>query len=325
CPVGTAIIKTQSDAALLSSCWPSFDGYIVVSSFNGDLDLGPIQKIGGNLTIMGNQELRSVIASKLSSIQGSLNVGNLTSLETLSMPNLTNAGNVYLSSLPKLSTVQFKQALITNNVVMTDTALTSPPDFMQTVALMEISNNTQMSSVNLSIESATRLVVGMNGSNLTAFMPNLTTATIVKIKGVSQLDLPTLQSVQRDMLVSDNDFERLSLPSLVSIDFDLQISNNSRLEDLSLPLFQSIGGDLKVQGNPSLRDVPLSKLSNVGGVMNLNGTFSSLTIPEIASVQGDMNIWTTDKFSCDPLIDYKEKGVIKGSLSCMASNTNPST
>jgi hypothetical protein len=118
-----------------------------------------------------------------------------------------------------------------------------------------------------------------------------------------------------------------SIGSSSSTANSLQIQNNADLSSVQFPSLTSLGGSLQFAANPDLNAINgFNQLTNVGGNVDLTGNFQSVSLPDLDSVGGGINIQSTNPaFQCPSNIgEDRTNGVVKGKgFVCAGNIKNP--
>jgi hypothetical protein len=105
----------------------------------------------------------------------------------------------------------------------------------------------------------------------------------------------------------------------------LSILNNEQASDVAFPALTAIAGNLQIANNPDLTAINgFGQLANVGGNVDLTGDFQSVSLPDLNSVGGGVNIQSSNpNFQC-PIGSDRTNGVIKGKgFVCVGNIKNP--
>jgi hypothetical protein len=101
----------------------------------------------------------------------------------------------------------------------------------------------------------------------------------------------------------------------------LIIGNFPSLTNFSFPNLANIQSNFLVENNPQVSGINMPGLSNVGGNLDLTGNFNSLQLPDLAAVNGGVNVETTStNFQCPSNIHGSTKG---SAFNCEGNVTHP--
>ena len=302
-------------------------GSVLVTGTAGTLNLNGVRSISGDLSITQVITLTSFSAPSLQSISGTFRLVNLTILNSLNMPQLTTVGDIDWEILPALQTPTFGGITQADNILITDTQLSSLNFFnLNNVGDFNINNNFYLQSVSQSNLMVVRsaLSIAFNGPQLACNFPNLVTMQNGTFRQAASVTLSSLNNVTGDLGFIQNSFSTILLPNLTSIQSSLSFVNNSGLNNVTAPQLKSVGGTLLIANNSNYNDIEFNTVTDVGGSVDWTGTFSKASLSSITTIRGGLNVQTTaNNFTC-PFDSLRSNGVVQGNtFVCTGNITAP--
>ncbi|PWY93742.1 GPI-anchored cell wall organization protein Ecm33 [Aspergillus sclerotioniger CBS 115572] len=324
----TITISSQSDLDSYATC-PTLKGNVEISEHaSGDLTLSGVYSITGGLSCTDGSNITSLSSSSLSSIGEAFKLDGLTTLTTLSFTNLTSVGSISWTALPELQALDFTKGVSqAGSVEITNTGLTSLDGIsLKTVGAFDITENTNLKTVNVNeLTNATGLInFAGNLDSLEIILPNLGTGTNMTIRNVSGVSLPSLETLSGQLGFWGNTFNNFSAPNLTST-ADLVFDDNTKLANISMPVLKTVNGGFQIARNDKLKGIDFPDLKEVTGAIDFSGDFDSVSLSALTEVKGGFNMQSTGNFSCSAFKTLRENNVIRGTYTCKASTTDPTT
>ncbi|KAI4134470.1 MAG: hypothetical protein LQ341_006020, partial [Variospora aurantia] len=286
---GTLTIASTADASALASC-TTYSGSVAIETglaYDRDQNghqrvvVETVRTIAGNLTVTGAIDLSSLTFSSLRSI-GGFELGGLTVLSELSMPQLTEVRELNFTALPALQTLDFGGTGLTqaSSILITNTGLSTLMGInnLEQVDTFNVNNNQALQNISLQVTSITNsLDIDANDGYQTGLVtrfPMLETATNMTFRNCSSIMLPSLANVTQDLGFYGNTFEMFDAPNLTSAG-GLIFVDNTLLTNISLPKLTSINATYQIANNTMLKQVNgFTQLSIVKGALDFSGNFS---------------------------------------------------
>lgn len=326
---GDVTITTSDDATPLNGCNP-YRGTVTISSdAAGQIDLGSVQAISGDLTCKNASQLTAISANYLSSIGGTFDLEEIQILSSLNFGALSGVNEINWIALPGLQALNFGQGVQkANNIYISNTGLTTLSGIeLEAVGEMNINNNIYLTTINVnSLTNVTRsLSFSANGMNLDIEFPNLENAANLTFIDVSKVSMPSLSLVRNALGFYDDAFESFVAPNLTAVGGTIAFVNCSALNNVSMPELTQLNGGLFLANNTELMAIDgFPALKGIGGDINFYGTFDSVMLPSLVDVKGASNVYTSSSNSsiCDVFSGLKSKQVIKGKNTCDTSSSN---
>lgn len=286
---GTLTIASTADASALASC-TTYSGSVAIETGlayskdqngNQQVEVQTVKTITGNLTVTGAISLSSLTFGSLQSI-GGFELGGLTVLSELSMPQLAQVQQLNFTALPALQTLDFGGTGLTkaSSVLITNTGLSSLTGInnLQQVDTFNVNNNQALQNISLQVTSISKsLDIEANDgyqTGLTTSFPMLETAMNMTFRNCSSISLPALANVTEDLGFYGNTMETFAAPNLTSAG-GLIFVDNTALTNISLPQLTSINATYQIANNTMLKQVNgFTKLSVVKGALDFSGNFT---------------------------------------------------
>lgn len=327
CQDPTATVASPADATTVAKCG-KFDGSIVISkSYSGPIDLGGLQRIGGDLTALDNENITSLSAGFLQEIGGALSLRNLINLSSMQLQRLSSVNTIEWVTLRRLTGATLGTTGITkaSSILIADTTIKNLDGInVDSLSFLNLNNNRDIVTFKSNIKTVSdQIIIDSNGLKMQMEMPNLIWAANLTISNVTTFSAPSLKTVNGSMFFSSNYFTSVSFPNLTSLqEGTFSFVSNPQLANLTAPLLANIGGGLVIANNTALGSVNgFSKLENVGGAIALRGSFESFGLPALDDVRGAVEITSTKdiKQSCDKF-NTDKGGEVQGGITCVSSN-----
>ena len=245
------------------------------------LSIDDVEEIDGNFTINNAVNLASIQFAALKSITG-LQLGGLTVLSELSMPQIETISRLNLTALPALQQFSFGGDGVAEatNVLITNTGLNSLKglDNLETVESFNVNNNNALQNVSLSVTSIKNAVKieANNGdqSGTAVSFPQLETARNLTFRNCSSVELPSLMNVSDYLGLYGNTFETFVASNLTSTG-GLVFVDNTALTNISIPEIMSVNASCQIANNTMLKKIDgIQKLSVVTASLDFNGNFT---------------------------------------------------
>lgn len=239
---GTTTISNKATATSLAKC-KVFDGDVRVESYQqSQLTISGISNITGQLYIGYGNNVTSVVADDLVTIQQELSVGSIDSLLSLHFSSLKNLGSLSLGYLPNLS--DFTTAADFGNVTsirIQKTALTNLDSLKpKSVGSLHVEKNPYLNRVSLPLISSDGYVSFQdNGPDLELLLPYLQMAYNLTISDRKNANISSLTYVNRSVSLFDNGFQTILLPKLLTTNI-LMIWNNTSMNTLEIPVLVNV-------------------------------------------------------------------------------------
>lgn len=335
----TFTVTKTADVSQIASC-TTYSGSVAIptdiedaadSNGHNSLSIEGVQKIVGNLTINDAVNLASVTLKDLKSITG-LQLGGLTVLSELSMPQVQTVSRLNLTALPALQQFSFGNSGVSEaqSILITNTGLTSLKglDKLDQVDNFNVNNNNALQNVSLAvstIKNAIRIEANNGDQSGTAVsFPMLESAMNMTFRNCSSVELPSLANVSQYLGFYGNTFESFAAPNLTTTG-GLVFVDNTALSNISIPDITSVNNSFQIANNTMLKKIDgIQKVSVVTGSIDFNGNFSELNLPNLKQVRGAFNLQTSAEFDCAPYDDAKKKkGIIKGKYVCAGAQSKP--
>ncbi|PWY86232.1 GPI-anchored cell wall organization protein Ecm33 [Aspergillus heteromorphus CBS 117.55] len=324
----TITIASQTDLDTYATCTTLKGDVEISSSASGDLTLSGVTSITGSLSCTGASNVTSLTASALSSIGSAFTLDGLTTLTTLSFTNLSSVGSISWTALPELQSLDFTKGVSeAGDVLITNTGLTSLDGIsLTTVGKFDITENTNLKTVNVNeLTNATGLInFAGNMDSLQIILPNLGTGTNMTFRNVSGVSIPSLETLSGQLGFWGNTFGNFSAANLTTTG-DLVFDDNTDLSNISMPVLKTVNGGFQIARNDKLKEITFPDLEEVTGAIDFSGDFDSVSLSALTEVKGGFNMQSTGNFSCSAFKTLRENNVIRGTYTCKANTTDPTT
>ena len=282
-------ITASADAGQIASC-TTYSGSVAIqtdvsdaqdSSGHNGLSIEGVEVIDGNVTVNNAINLATLAFPDLQEI-GALQLGGLTVLSDLRMPQISSIDRINLTALPALQQFSFGNTGVTksNSILITNTGLTTLKglDQLDSVSSFNVNNNPGLQNVSLaisSIKNAIRIEANNGDQNGTeASFPQLQSAMNMTFRNCSSVSLPSLTNVSQYLGFYGNSFESFTAPNLTTTG-GLVFIDNTALANISIPGLTSINGSFIIANNTELEKVDgIQKLATVISSLDFNGNFT---------------------------------------------------
>lgn len=327
CSQPTATINAQADVAQYTGC-SSLRSVLISSNAAGAISLDGPEEITGDLTALNAGALTSFGSSSIERIGGAFTLTNLTLISDLSFVRLAEVREIAWSALPALDILGFttnvrkaSRVLITNTFLSTLNGIN-----LNTVDVLNINNNNRLREFSTQVGNITQaLNIDANGRNLKVTFPNLIWAANATFRNVSEVNIPSLRTVNGSLGFYGNYFQSLSAPNLTSVgqfstgNGGLAFVANANLANITIPVLQSVGGAFQIANNSALTAIDFPEVQDVGGAVDFSGNFSTPELPALRNVRGGFNLQSTAEIDCTGYRSQHSSGVIQGRFTCLTT------
>ncbi|KAF5101954.1 hypothetical protein D0Z00_000609 [Geotrichum galactomycetum] len=325
----TLTASSQSDLDTIASC-SSFEGDIILTSPLQSAVIAGVTSISGSLIARNVTSLQTLSAPNLSNISESLSLEILRSLNSVSLPRLVDVGDISLVTLNALGAVTLEDGITkAKSLVVSDTTIKSLDGFnLRTIDTLNINNNRYLTSITFILESVSNILdFSSTGSNVQVSFPSLVWANNITVRDTNSVSLPKLSKINSTLSFTNNTVQSISLPNLEEVGGSVAIVSNSQLTNASFPALESIGGAFMIVNNtklPSILGFPV--LNTIGGAIDFVGSFDNATLPELSVVRGGVDIESTsEEFNCSSWNQAQKDSVIRGdSYQCKGASVSTS-
>lgn len=310
-------IYSAGDLAAISDC-AVLSGNLHISHFDMDtIHLGSIKEIKGDFTVRNISNLIRIEATSLTSIGKIFELNTLNSLTSLSFPKLESVETMKWQVLPILTFVNLDTGIKTiNSVILSDTSLTGFGGFnVDTLHTLSINNNRFLENIESSVSEITGdLLIAANARNIKVSLPNLTWVKSMTIKDTEEINLDSLQVIEKSADFSNNKFKALHLPKLKSTGTTLSIINNKKLDDIEFDNLSEVGGGLMIIDNEKIKKIDFfPSLRSVGGAIEFHGDISSNHFDDLKIIKGSAILKSSsDLFDCSDWMKNEVGRVVRG-------------
>jgi hypothetical protein len=272
----TTTIQSNGDASAIASC-STFSGSIAIATgAAGDIALNGIKKIAGTLSATNNSGVTTLSGDSLESID-QFELTDVTSLDTISFPQLTTVKTLQWISVSVLANLDFASLLSkADGIDIENTNLLSLQGIdLETVGDVKIVNNRFITEIAMQVTNITgALIFEGNNAQLAVKLEKLKSANNLTFQGCSSVSLPALQSLNDSLVLLKNTFESFSIPNVTKIGNSLIINDNTQLTNLTLPQLATVSKALQIANNTELNKISLPKLTKIGADLDFHGNFS---------------------------------------------------
>jgi hypothetical protein len=242
------------------------------------INLDGIKTIGGDLKIVNTVSLTTLEANDLQTISGSFTMTNLTTLGSLTMPELNKVGTIAWTTLPALQELTFAAEVTeADNVLITDTQLSSLEGInLETATMFNINNNRYLQKIELQLGNVSQaLAIEFNAANVAVSLPNLVWANNITLRDCGSVTMPSLAAVNGSLGVYNNTLSSFGAANLTKVGGSLSFVDNSELTNITLPLLTTVSGTFQIANNTEIKTINgFPKLSVVAGAVDFNGNFT---------------------------------------------------
>ncbi len=277
-----------------------------------------LQKVGGDLTISGSNELAKFSAPNLQKVKKTLKITKLTSLTMLELPSLEIVGTLNWNVLPLLYKVDLSTGISSaKNIIVIDTSLDSVENFfkMDILSIFNINNNRYLRDISAPLVAVTELLeVSDNSVSSNLSLPLLHDVNNITIRGVAHANLNSLREVKQSTGFIKGTYSSLEFPRLYRVGGTLSISQNKNLKEIYSPCLETISGGLVVMNNTELRKIDgFEELTTIGGAIEFKGSFNTASFKNLELVKGSASIISdSENFDCSNWTKQKTRGIIQG-------------
>lgn len=323
-------IHTSGDLLAISDC-TVLSGSIHITDYDSDyLSFGSIKEVKGDLSVKNASSLLKIEGISLKSVGGTFELNTLNSLTALSFPKLESVETMKWQVLPILTFVNFDSGIKSiNSVIMSDTSLTGFGGFnVETLKILNINNNRFLEKIESTVSEVTEeLLISANARNLKVSLPNLTWVKTMTVKDTEEINLESLQIVEKSLDFSNNKFSTLNLPKLSSAGSTLSIINNKKLDDVNFDNLSEVGGGLMVIDNDKLKKINFfSALKTVGGAIEFHGDISENHFSNLKIIKGSAIMKSSsEEFDCTEWMKNEVGKVVRGGKVECGSGKSQST
>jgi hypothetical protein len=325
----TLTASSQSDLDAIASC-SSFEGDIILTSPIESANIKGVSSISGSLIARNVTSLKTLSAPDLRNISESLSLEILRSLNSVSLPRLVDVGEISLVTLNALSGVSLEDGITTaKSLIVSDTTIRSLDGFnLRTVDILNINNNRYLTTLTFILESVSNILdFSSTGNNVQINFPSLVWANNITLRDANSISLPNVAKINSTLSFTNNTIQSISLPKLKEVGGSLAVISNSQLTNVSFPALESIGGAFLMANNtklPSILGFPV--LSSIGGAIDFIGSFDNATLPELSVVRGGVYIESnSEEFNCSSWNQAQKDSVIRGdSYQCKGASVSTS-
>jgi len=305
-----------NDVSKLNSC-STYEGKITLNKDCTEVEFPDgLTELKGDLVVEGAAGLTSISGKGLKSIEGTMDLKELTILKTLSFPELTSVDEIKWITLPALSAIGFTKGVTSaNKVEISNTNLESLNGInLKKAAVFNINNNNFLKTVDIPLGNVSdALTISFNAKGVNASFPNLQNAQNITIRDAGSISFPKLEKVTSSISFINNTFETANFPQLSEVGQSIAFVSCSQLTNLTAGSLKSVGGTFQLANNTKLETVDgFGKLEKVGGSIDLSGVFNKTELPELSTVSGSFNLQSTGKVDCAPFQKLKDDGKIRG-------------
>ncbi|CDO51444.1 hypothetical protein DV495_001148 [Geotrichum candidum] len=325
----TLTASSQADLDTIASC-TNFEGDIILASPIESANIRGVTSISGSLVARNVSSLQTLSAPNLRNISESLSLEILRSLNTVTLPRLAEVGDISLVTLNALNGVSLEDGITkAKSLIISDTTIRSLDGLdLRTVDTLNINNNRFLTTLNFNLESVSNILdFSSTGNNVEVNFPFLVWANNITLRDINSVSLPNVTKINSTLSFTNNTIESISLPKLKDVGGSLAIVSNSQLVNATFPKLESIGGAFLVVNNtelPSILGFPA--LSSIGGAIEFTGSFDNATLPELSVVRGGVSIESdSEEFNCSSWNEAQQDSVIRGdSYQCKGASVSTS-
>lgn len=329
CDGPSITIQSSGDASPIQGCAPYNGDVIISSKASGQIDLGSLSSIKGDLKCVNATQLTAITAGYLTQIGGTFDLEELQIMSSLQFGSLTGVNNIKWIALPALQSLNFGRGVDkANTVYISNTGLTTLKGIeLSEVASMDINNNQYLKTINVNaLTNVTQaLSFSANGMNLAIEFPNLENAANLTFRNVTSVSMPSLNLVPGAMGFYSNSFSTFAAPNLTKTGNTIAFVDSPQLNNLSFPMLDTIGGGLFLANNSQLKSIDgFPSLTTINGDINFYGTFEAVAFPKLTDVKGAATVYTSSSNGtiCDLFSRAKSGQTIKGKETCSINSSN---
>ncbi|KAJ1926757.1 protoplasts-secreted [Tieghemiomyces parasiticus] len=338
-------IQTAGDFRDLESC-EEVTGNIIISSGDWvELTLPGLHTLQGNLNITGNPRLTDIHLPRLKTLVGTLHVEGNRHLAAIRTPHVRQFGGLLVTENPLLYTIDFpRNQTSIDMLAISDTRMTTLPSwaieqaqtvyfannpFLDRILLPHLTNVHQTLWVECRFLALDPPPVPIDLTRLQAVGGELV------VLGCGELQAPTLEHIERTLLVKENaarqldflnlvtvggnlelrdsDFILANFPTLSTVGQSLLFDNNAALSLPSFPSLTTIGENFRISGDHLIGLLDdFGSLRTVGRSANLRGLLHHVDLAALEKAER-LTIVSSVKFDCP---DAARKYQTKASFQC---------
>lgn len=284
----TLTVTASADIDQVASC-TTYSGSIAIPTDISDsgnsegqnrLSIEGVERIAGNVTVNDAVNMAGLAFPDLTSING-LQLGGLTVLSELSMPQIQEIRQLNLTAMPALQELSFGGDGVTRSqsILITNTGLSSLQglDQLESVDSFNVNNNGALQNISLSVSSIRNAInIAANAdfqNGVAASFPELVTARNMTFRNCSSVLVPSLGNVSEYLGLYGNTMESFAAPNLTTTG-GLVFVDNTELTNISIPNLVSVNGSFQIANNTQLDAVSFPELTLVVASIDMNGNFS---------------------------------------------------
>lgn len=280
----TLTVTASADLSQVASC-TTYSGSIAIPTDISDeegsrLEIEGVERIAGNFTINDAINLATLAFPDLTSING-LELGGLTILSELSMPQIQEIRQLNLTALPALQSFSFGGQGVTRSqsILITNTGVSDIRglDQLESVDSFNVNNNGALQNISLSVTSIRNAInIAANAdfqNGVAASFPELVTARNMTFRNCSSVLLPSLTNVSEYLGLYGNTIESFSAENLTTTG-GLVFVDNTELTNITIPNLMSVNGSFQIANNTQLEEISFPELTLVVASIDMNGNFS---------------------------------------------------
>lgn len=248
---------------------------------------------------------------------GQLRMSDLPALHTLNAPRIHSAKQIYMRALLSLKRLHFNSGL-TGTIEYLNiqiTALTHIENLLfDTILSLSIGGNHKLTSLTFPyLKNVTRLDVAQNNKSLVLDMPELRQVTdYMVVSHLSGIKIPLLQSI------GELDVGTPTVNERESDDGWCEQCFSNYLAVFDAPMLTHIRRDMTFDASPGLVNISLPVLTAVKNIEIKNtGVVGMPGRIEVPRLQRAENVYILGSAAhCDVFDDLKRRGVIMGDYNC---------
>jgi len=261
-----AQMDTLADFSLLKE----IEGDLVLLNMSGNYSgnfFPSLEKISGDLVIIGNSQLENVSFPTLTKVGGDIQIRDNANLKEIQFLSLTTSGSLNISRQKLLSVIQLHVFKSSGNMFFKDLPDFSTFDFPE---LEILSSLTIVSCRALSIRAGSlRSVSGqvklLNTEADIDFASLKSCGNLILRNVISgSFILPLTEDIKGDLDVTECSFTSVELPLLTNLGGNMFFRRNGVLTSVSLKSLQSLMGNLTVWENAELSSFNVSSKLSLG-------------------------------------------------------------
>jgi hypothetical protein len=280
-------ITSQADADALISCGNITADVTIQSDDLTAITLNGVRRIDGFLDAGNSTSLESISAPDLEQVNAKFWLRNLPRLSNLSFPRLeTITEGVYWENLPALLHPTLKSQGVDNfntpginiygDLYVKSCGLDELNAFnfgtFSRAGNIRIKDNPRLKLVNFtSLVYALDLEIMDNSPEAQVMLSGLLSVSSLNIKGAAGIDVAKLVAMDGNLNLSENSLNRFIAPELTAIGGDFIVDSNTQLSFFDLPVLETIGG---------------SYVDGDFRVVN-NPALTTLMLPKLAYIDGN--------------------------------------